>query len=103
MKIALLTPFLGKNAHPGEFARVAESLGFESLWVPEHPALPVNPKTQFPGGGEIPPVYHQMGDQIVALSMSAAVAENLKLATGITLVPEHEPIALGKPLATLGV
>ncbi|MEA2647881.1 MAG: hypothetical protein QOG61_316, partial [Candidatus Binataceae bacterium] len=53
MKIGLLTPFTGKNAHPAEFARVAESLGFESLWVPEHPALPVNPKTQFPGGGEI--------------------------------------------------
>jgi len=68
MKIGLITPFTGKNAHPAEFARVAESLGFESLWVPEHPALPVNPKTQFPGGGEIPPVYHQMGDQIVALS-----------------------------------
>jgi probable F420-dependent oxidoreductase len=103
MKIGLLTPFTGKNAHPAEFARVAESLGFESLWVPEHPALPVNPKTQFPGGGAIPPVYHQMGDQIVALSMAAAVTKNLKLATGITLVPEHEPIALAKQIATLDV
>jgi len=103
MKIGLLTPFTGKNAHPAEFARVAESLGFESLWVPEHPALPVNPKTQFPGGGEIPPVYHQMADQIVALSMAASVTRNLKLATGITLVPEHEPIALAKQIATLDV
>ena len=103
MKIGLLTPFTGKNAHPAEFARVAESLGFESIWVPEHPALPVNPKTQFPGGGAIPPVYHQMGDQIVALSMAAAVTKNLKLATGITLVPEHEPIALAKQIATLDV
>ena len=101
MKIGMLTPFTGKNAHPAEFARVAESLGFESLWVPEHPALPVDPKTQFPGGGAIPPVYHQMGDQIVALSMAASVTKNLKLATGICLVPEHEPIALAKQIATL--
>lgn len=101
MKIGLLTPFTGKNAHPAEFARVAESVGFESLWVPEHPAVPVNLKTQFPGGGAIPPVYHQMGDQIVALGMAAAVTKNLKLATGICLVPEHEPITLANQIATL--
>jgi probable F420-dependent oxidoreductase len=44
-----------------------------------------------------------MGDQIVALSMAASVTKNLKLATGITLVPEHEPIALAKQIATLDV
>ena len=66
MKIGLLSPFTGKSANPAEFARVAESLGFESICVPEHPALPVNLKTQFPGGGAIPPVYHQMADQVVA-------------------------------------
>ena len=101
MKIGLLTPFTGKNANPGEFARLAESLGFESIWVPEHPALPVNLTTQFPGGGAIPPAYHQMADQVVARSMAAAVTKNLKLATGVCLVPEHEPIALANQLATL--
>ena len=101
MKVGLLTPFTGKNANPADFARVAESLGFESLWVPEHPAFPANPKTPFPGGGAIPPVYHQMADQIVALSMAAAVTKNMKLATGICLVPEHEPMALANQIATL--
>ncbi len=42
-----------------------------------------------------------MADQIVALSMAAAVTKNLKLATGICLVPEHEPLALAKQFATL--
>lgn len=101
MKIGLLTPFTGKNANPAEFARLAESLGFESLWVPEHPAMPVNQKSEFPGGGPIPPLYYQMADQIVALSMAASVTKKLKLATGICLVPEHEPIALAKQIATL--
>ena len=55
MKIGLLTPFTGKNAHPAEFARLAESLGFESVWVPEHPAMPANPTQQVPSGGPIPP------------------------------------------------
>jgi probable F420-dependent oxidoreductase len=101
MKLGLLTPFDGKNGNPAEFARVAESLGFESLWVPEHPAFPANPSTPFPGGGAIPPMYHQMGDQMVALSMAAAATKNLKLATGICLVPEHEPMALANQIATL--
>ncbi|HSZ23356.1 MAG TPA: TIGR03619 family F420-dependent LLM class oxidoreductase, partial [Candidatus Sulfotelmatobacter sp.] len=101
MKIGLLIPFTGKNAHPAEFARVAESLGFESIWVPEHPAMPAHPTQQFPTGGPIPPAYFTMADQIVALSMAAGVTKNLKLATGICLVPEHEPLALAKQLATL--
>lgn len=101
MKIGLLTPFTGKNAHPAEFARVAESLGFESLWVPEHPAMPANPKQEFPSGGPIPPAYYQMADQMIALSMAAAVTKNLKLATGICLVPEHETLTLAKQFATL--
>jgi len=101
MKIGLLTPFTGKNAHPGEFARVAESLGFESMWVPEHPAMPANPKQQFPAGGPIPPTYFQIADQMIALSMAAAVTKNLKLATGVCLVPEHEPLTLAKQLATM--
>src|ERR1700685_4244363 len=101
MKIGLLTPFTGKNAHPAEFARVAESLGFESIWVPEHPAMPANPQQQFPSGGPLPPQYFTMADQMIALSMAAAVTRNLKLATGICLVPEHEPLALAKQIATL--
>ncbi|HUY28324.1 MAG TPA: LLM class F420-dependent oxidoreductase [Candidatus Binataceae bacterium] len=101
MKIGLLTPFSGSNGNPGEFARIAESLGYESLWIPEHPAVPANPVTKFPGGNEIPPIYFSMADQIVALSMAAATTKNLKLATGICLVPEHNPIALANQLATL--
>jgi probable F420-dependent oxidoreductase len=38
---------------------------------------------------------------MIALSMAAAVTKNLKLATGICLVPEHEPLTLAKQFATL--
>jgi probable F420-dependent oxidoreductase len=101
MKIGLLTPFSGQNGNPGEFAGIAESLGYESVWIPEHPAVPANPATKFPGGGDIPPIYFSMADQIVALSMAAATTKSLKLATGICLVPEHNPVALANQVATL--
>jgi probable F420-dependent oxidoreductase len=102
MKIGLLMPFTGYTANPADFARKAEQLGFESVWIPEHPILPVNPKTPFPSTkGPIPNVYSQMCDPFVALSMAAAATTKLKLATGICLVPERNPIVTAKEVATL--
>jgi probable F420-dependent oxidoreductase len=101
MNVGLLMPFTEETANPADFCRAAEALGFESMWVPEHPILPVNPKTPFPQGGPIPPVYSHMGDQFVALSMAAAATRKLKLATGICLVPEHNPMILAKQIGSL--
>ena len=41
MKIGILLVFHESTARPGPFAAEMERLGFESLWVPEHPILPV--------------------------------------------------------------
>jgi probable F420-dependent oxidoreductase len=101
MKIGLLNVFQESTARPGPFAQTVEQLGFESLWVPEHPILPVDPKTPFPAGGPIPDVYSHMSDQFICLAMAAATTTKLKLATGITLVPEHNPIVAAKQIATL--
>jgi len=102
MKIGLLMPFTGYTANPAAFARTAETLGFESVWIPEHPIFPANAKTPFPGtGGPIPNVYSQMCDPFVALSMAAAATTNLKVATGICLVPERNAIVTAKEVATL--
>ena len=101
MKIGVLFLFYEPTVRPGPMAKEMERLGFESLWVPEHPVLPVNPQTPFPQGGPIPEPYSHMSDQFVCLSMAAANTRHLKLATGITLVPEHNPIVHAKQVATL--
>jgi alkanesulfonate monooxygenase SsuD/methylene tetrahydromethanopterin reductase-like flavin-dependent oxidoreductase (luciferase family) len=101
MKIGLLMPFTQDTANPADFCHTAEELDFESMWVPEHPVLPSNPKTPFPQGGPIPPVYANMCDQFVALGMAAAATKKLKLATGICLVPEHNPLILAKQIGSL--
>ena len=54
MKIGVLFLFYEPTVRPGPMAKEMERLGFESLWVPEHPVLPVNPQTPFPQGGPIP-------------------------------------------------
>ncbi len=103
MKIGILHPFSDNTASPALVAQRMESLGFDSLWVPEHPIVPANPKTPFPAGGPIPDIYYRMADQFVALAMAAGVTTRLLLATGICLVPEHDPLQIAKLVATLDV
>jgi probable F420-dependent oxidoreductase len=101
MKIGVLMVFHETTARPGPFAAELERSGFESLWVPEHPVLPVNPQTPFPQGGPIPDVYAHMSDQFICLGMAAANTTTLRLGTGVTLVPEHNPLVHAKQVATL--
>jgi len=84
-----------------ELARAAEDLGFESLWVPEHTHIPVNRRTPWPGGAELPRHYWHTFDPFIALSVAAAVTSQLRLGIGVCLVIERDPITLAKEVATL--
>jgi alkanesulfonate monooxygenase SsuD/methylene tetrahydromethanopterin reductase-like flavin-dependent oxidoreductase (luciferase family) len=84
-----------------ELARAAEQRGFESLWVPEHTHIPTSRTSPWPGGPELPREYLHTYDPLVALAAAAAVTTRLRIATGICLVVEHDPIALAKRVATL--
>ncbi len=84
-----------------ELARALEDRGFESLFVPEHTHIPVSRKTPFPGGGELPKRYAHTHDPFVALAFAAAATKTLKVGTGILLVPQHEPLATAKAIASL--
>jgi len=85
-----------------ELARACEERGFESLWLPEHTHIPASRQTPYPaGGGELPTEYSHMSDPFVGLAAAAAVTTTLKLGTGISLIPEHEPLAHAKRVASL--
>jgi probable F420-dependent oxidoreductase len=86
---------------PAVLAQRAEALGFNSLWLPEHPILPVTTSTPFPLGGPIPSFYAELIDPFVGLARASAVTQTLKLGTGICLVPERNPLLLAKQIATL--
>ena len=87
------------NASPAVVAREAERYGFESLFVPEHSHMPL--ATDFPLAPETPRVYKSMYDPFVALAAAAAVTENLRVGTGIALIPQRDPIHTAKEVATL--
>ncbi len=89
------------SIRPEELARAAEERGFESLFFPEHTHIPASRRTPYPAGGDLPKEYFHSHDPFVALSMAAAVTKRIKLATGICLVIERDPIVLAKEVASL--
>ncbi|MEM7255735.1 MAG: LLM class F420-dependent oxidoreductase [Pseudomonadota bacterium] len=78
-----------------------EERGYESLWVGEHTHIPAERMSPYPGGGELPRPYYHMVDPFTSLASAASVTSSLKLATGICLVVERDPITLAKEVASL--
>ena len=86
---------------PDQLAREVEQRGFESLWFPEHTHIPVSRRTPYPGGGDLPTEYWHTHDLFVALTAAATVTTKLRVASGICLVIERDPIVMAKEIATL--
>ncbi len=88
---------------PATLARMAEERGFESLFFPEHTHIPVSRRTPYPPGGELPREYSRTHDPLVALAFAAAATTTLKLAPGIMLLAQRDPIVTAKAIASLDV
>ncbi len=92
-----------ESADPAVVAKKAEALGFASIWVPEHPVLPVHTTVGYPAAPDrpIPRTIGIISDPFVSLARASATTSTIKLGTGICLVPERNPLLLAKEIATL--
>lgn len=86
---------------PTALAPEVEARGFESIWVAEHSHIPASRLSPWPGGAELPQFYYDAMDPFVWLSAAASVTTKLKLATGICLVVQRDPIQTAKQVASL--
>jgi probable F420-dependent oxidoreductase len=86
---------------PGELAVMVEERGYESLFFPEHTHIPASRATPYPAGGDLPREYWHTYDPFIALTAAAAATERLRIATGICLVVERDPITTAKEVASL--
>jgi probable F420-dependent oxidoreductase len=84
-----------------EFAQALEARGFESVWAPEHSHIPTSRKSPWPGGGELPKVYYEAMDPFVSLTAAAVATKTLKVATGVCLVQQRDPIQTAKLVASI--
>ncbi|MFL9681306.1 MULTISPECIES: TIGR03619 family F420-dependent LLM class oxidoreductase [Streptomyces] len=101
MRISTTIFLTDETISPVRLARELEERGFAGLYLPEHTHIPVERATPYPAGGGLPREYARTLDPFVALAQAAAVTGRIALGTGITLLAQHDPIALAKQIATL--
>lgn len=86
-----------------ELAPACEQRGLDSLWVPEHPVVPVDYETRYPlsPDGKLPRPYTELPDPFPLLAAAAAVTRRLRVGTGICLVPERDALLTALQVATV--
>jgi probable F420-dependent oxidoreductase len=97
LKLALFGLHRGGSADPevlARRARRAEEVGFESLWVGDHIALPHSARY---------PALEPRLEAVVALAFMAAVTTRVRLAVGVIVLPQRQPVLLAKQLASVDV
>ncbi len=85
-------------------AQAAEEVGFESVWTFEHVIVPVDYQSKYPydktgkmaAAPETPFV-----DPLIALTAIAAHTKTIRLATGVNIVAQTNPLLLAKQIASL--
>jgi probable F420-dependent oxidoreductase len=85
-------------------AATAEACGFATLWSGEHVVMVDRSSSRYPysADGQIAvPSTADWNDPMVGLSFAAAASSTIGIATGVLLLPEHNPVLMAKQAATL--
>jgi probable F420-dependent oxidoreductase len=103
MELGVLTFVTERGLPVTELARACEERGLDSLWVPEHPVVPVHYETRYPltEDGKLPRPYTELPDQFAVLTAAAAVTTKLRVGTGICLVPERDAVMTAHQVASV--
>jgi probable F420-dependent oxidoreductase len=85
-------------------AAAAQDSGFSTLWAGEHVVMVDQPASRYPysddGKIAVPAVADWL-DPLIGLSFAAAATTTIGIATGVLLLPEHNPLLVAKQAATL--
>ena len=105
--IRIPPPQMGPIGDPDwiiRYAKLVESLGFESIWVIDHALMCIEYDSTYPykttGRTPIPAEAH-MPDPLILMTWIAAATERLRLGTSMLILPQRHPILLAKEVATL--
>ncbi len=95
---------LGRPEIAAELGQICEENGIESVWTVEHVIVPGGYASEYPyakdgkmPGGDDAPVP----DPLIWLTWVGAHTTTLRLATGILILPQRNPVVLAKEVATL--
>jgi probable F420-dependent oxidoreductase len=96
MEFGIALPNFGKYAQKEsilDIAKLAEDLGFDSLWVSDHIVIPESHR----GFGNV------FYEPLATLSFVAAKTRVIQLGTSVIILPYRNPIVLAKMISTLDV
>lgn len=85
-------------------AAAAERHGFATLWSGEHVVMVDRSDSRYPyseDGVIAVPAQADWLDPMIGLSFAAAATSTIAIATGVLLLPEHNPVLVAKQAATL--
>ena len=108
MKFGLRYCNTGRYIDPAlavELVQAGEDAGFESAWTVEHTVVPAGYLSAYPysddgkmaGGHDDVP----LPDPLIWMAYVAAATSRINLATGILILPQHNPVITAKQIATL--
>ena len=109
MKFGIIFANVGPAVAPdyaAEMGRIVEESGFDSVWTVEHVVVPAGYESAYPYSptGRMPgPEESPIPDPLIWLAYMAACTSTIKLATGVLILPQRNPVVLAKEVATLDV
>ncbi len=109
MQFGLHALGIGSGALPAVIEAVgsaADRRGFATLWAGEHVVMVDRPDSVYPysdDGRIAVPGDADWLDPLAVLAFIAATTNRIRLATGVLLLPEHNPVIMAKQAASLDV
>ena len=108
MKFGLRYLNTGRNVWSDKaisMAQAAEEAGFESIWTVDHVVVPKGYKSTYPyaASGRMGDGNEDMHypDPLIYMAYLASVTKTIRLATGILIIPQRNPVVAAKQIATL--
>ena len=107
MRIGMNIIGIGAGTDPDSIRTIAENaerLDFGTLWSGEHIVFVETFASKYPytENGALPgPVDSPLLSSYIALTYASAFTRRIRLATGITIVPEYNPLILAKEIMSL--
>lgn len=105
MELGLALPQFGAWSDPArvaEFAREAETMGFDSLWVGDRLLTPTDPSDLYPAEPKpYPPEFTNSADPLITWAAAAAATTTIRLGSSTLNAPWYNAVVLARALTTI--
>jgi probable F420-dependent oxidoreductase len=105
MQVGLGLPQFGADSdltRLADYARAAEKMGYDSLWVGDRLLTPVDPSDEYPGDPKpYPPKVTYSADPLVLWAAAAAATTSIRLGSSAITATWHNPVILARALTTI--